>query len=295
MSPPQWVTHPLAGIPNCTSRERELSSSIYCSPLPYCGCHMTSFFRLPPPWLPAVTDCICRLWARISLFFLKLLFWRPFITAAGKEMKSAGLRSRNFVLHNCNSPGSWASNDGLMSGTKGKEEAPKPAGYPTKTVNTWSPDSNNLYPLLSLPQGQQRLPDLWTKEYLLQIYNALASLEVRGQFLGAIFHHMGSRGLTEFIKVGSKSLYSLGHFTGSKESFSMGIPGSHLFIGIPRMHHQCNLTLSWMNTASCSRTYCVGGMTWGTQEQIHMSRWRKYLKWSNLPCHMLLGLLLYRQ
>lgn len=62
-------------------------------------------------------------------------------------------------------------------------------------------------------------------------------VEVRGQFLGDTFHHVGSRGLTEFIKVGSKSLYSLGHFTGSKESFSMGIPGSHLFIGIPRMHH----------------------------------------------------------
>lgn len=167
MSPPQWVTHSVAGILNCTSRERELNSSIYCSPLPYCGCHVTSFFQLPPPWLPVVTDCICRLWARISLFFLKLLLWRPFITAAGKEMKSVGLRSRNFVLHNCNSLGSWASNDGLMSGTKGKEEAPKPAGCPMKTMNTWSPESNNLYPLLSLPQGQQLLPTRFMNQRVL--------------------------------------------------------------------------------------------------------------------------------
>lgn len=127
-----------------------------------------------------------------------------------------------------------------MSGTKGKEEAPKPAGCPTKTVNTWSPDSNNLYPLLSLPQGQQRLPDLWTKEYLLQIYNALASLEVRRQFLGAIFHHVGSRGLTEFIKVGSKSLYSLApwnHFlwASPEVTFLLGFPGCTISVTSPSL------------------------------------------------------------
>lgn len=189
MTPP-WVTHSLARILNCTCGERELSSSIRCSLLPNCGCDVTSYFKLPPSWLYA--------WQTISLvygleyisldyglqytsldqrkpFLPKVAFVKAFYHSNWRRrMKMAGFSSRNFVLQTWNSPGNWALNDGLLSGAEGKRRLPNKL-LPRKTMNTWSPESNNLYPLVSLPQGQPCLPDLWTRQHMLQNYSVLPS------------------------------------------------------------------------------------------------------------------------